>query len=134
MNERALIEFARASFGKPFTWGETDCAMLALRAIDAFRGTFDAGRFAGLWHDEASALAHFQIELPSMVLEAIGCQSIDPHLSAIGDVLLIPGPVFPECAHVVLGRLMLSSSPEEGVHYGSAQAGADRATYCFRPG
>ena len=117
MNEIALVKWAGEMVGKPFIWGETDCAMLALRSLNTSLGIDVSGAFAGVWRDEASALAHFQIELPSQVLSMLGLSQMDQVYFATGDIILAPKEPFPETAHICLGMRSLSADPEHGVVY-----------------
>ena len=117
MKELALIAFAEQVVGQPFVWGETDCGMLALRALDVILIQDVSGPYRGMWSDEATALAHFQTELPSEVLARLGMQRMEPGLYAIGDILLAPKDPWPECAAVCLGGRCLMSHTEHGVAY-----------------
>ena len=113
--EQNFIIWARGMLAREFVWGETDCASLTLAGLDVFRGTDHAFKYRGLWTDEATALAHFQAELPSQVLQAIGCQEAALSLAVLGDVVTMPFGQWPECVHLVLGSRSLSADPEHGV-------------------
>lgn len=113
--EIAVLRFATARLGRPFAWGVTDCALLALEAVDAQAGTELAARYRGQWTSEAEALAWYQQELPSEVLAAAGLAEVPPRTAVIGDVILNAGDRFPQCMAVCLGKRALTAEPERGV-------------------
>ncbi len=134
MSEVALVRFAQQMLGEPFVWGQTDCAMLALRCLEAAHGFATVEQYWGLWTDEASALAHFQRELPSEVLAGIGLREVPAAQASTGDIILAPKAPFPECAHVCLGQFSLTASPVAGVHRVPTLELVDVATSAWRAG
>ena len=102
-----LVEWADRRVCAPFAWGETDCWLLCLEAIDCLRGSSAAERYRGRWTNEREALA-FQrgIDLRA-ILEAEGCRQVKPGFVQRGDLMLAPSEHF-TCGHVCLGALALS--------------------------
>lgn len=114
--EQSVIGWARNILGRPFAWGETDCALIALQAIECFTGRDCVADYRGRWTSEAEALAHFRTELPSQVLASMGAVEVRPSQAVIGDVITVPVGDWPEQLHVILGRFSLCASPDRGVH------------------
>ncbi len=113
--DQKLVMWARQQVGKPFEWGVTDCAMLALQAVDILTDGEHAQTYAGKWETQSQALAHFEIEKPSDVLQRLGAVEIDAIRAAAGDILTLPAYIWPEQLHVVMGRLCLSADIDQGV-------------------
>jgi hypothetical protein len=114
--EQRLVVWAREQVGRPFAWGQTDCALIALEAVGVWTDTNQAGRYAGRWGSDVEALTHFAVELPSDVLRGLGYAEIPASHAAIGDILTVPADPWPEQLHVVVGRLCLCADPVQGVH------------------
>jgi hypothetical protein len=119
--ETRLMAFTESAVGKPFVWNETNCAALALAAIDAVCGTelFDWQKTVQL--DEKRALVLSKERATRSVLEHIGMRKVDPPYACRGDILLTIEDGM-ECAHVSLGLYSLSSSAEKGVHLVSTES------------
>lgn len=113
--EQRLVIWAREQIGRPFEWGETDCAMLALGAVGVWTDTDQASKYAGRWASESEALAHFATELPSAVLTGMGYAEIPASHAAIGDIVTVPIDPWPEQLHVVVGRMCLCVDTVRGV-------------------
>lgn len=112
-----LMEFAEANKGRPFVWGETNCAALAGGCIDAMTGTelfklqadldLDAEKARELSEQRFTRSTFLAAGLEEMALEST-------HLISRGDILLAYSEGW-ECSHIVLGRYVLTSDPERGV-------------------
>ena len=113
--ERKLIEWARGAVGTPFVWGETDCALTALRAVDQMIGTSHADRYRGAWTNQDEAISHFQHEIPSQVLTGLGAVEVSVAHATVGDVLTVPADIWPEQMAVVLGSRSLCADINRGV-------------------
>lgn len=114
--EQNLLAWAREVVNLPFKWGETDCALLTLQALEELTGRDLAWMYRRSWATEREALAHFEQERPSEVLAGLGLVEIPAITAAIGDILTVPAAPWPEQLHVVLGRFCVCTSPERGVH------------------
>lgn len=112
-----LIAFAREQLGQPFAWGETNCVMLALRALDAQCGSDLAARHMRYMSSERRAVAWVARHgLAGLVQRFVaeGLVEVAPTFIQAGDVALVemPGNIG---AAVYLGRNFLSSSSALGV-------------------
>lgn len=70
--ERALVAWAKRQLGRPFRWGETDCAALLRRGLEIYWGQ---DRLAGLptWSSARGALEVLRAHGPAArLLEAAG--------------------------------------------------------------
>jgi len=115
--EKRLFIWADSMKGRPFVWGETDCIMLAAQAADIIGGSDLASQFAGRYTDETTARALLADAVPSHLLAAADWENRTGSIPCRGDILLSQTDEWPECAHVVLGRYALSSSPGHGVGF-----------------
>ena len=108
MNDVALIRWAGAMRGRPFAWGETDCASFACQAL----GILGHRPIVDDWRDglEAWRLAR-RVDIAA-ILTAAGLRRVTDTPVA-GDILVVQR-AWP-CFHVCLGRLALSSSANAGV-------------------
>lgn len=113
----ALAAWADSVRGLPFRWGVTDCASLAIAAVDTLRGNHRAadyfyapGRFP--YTRRAARLVQAERFHPRH-LGAIGLTRATT--TAVGDVLIVRRARGWICAHVVLGRIAVSSSFARGV-------------------
>lgn len=114
--EQMLVIWARHQIGLPFIWGSTDCAMVAVSAIDIITGGAHRQTYGGQWSTEAEAMAAYD-RLPhlSALLAELGAEVLPGHLFAVGDLITVPTPTWPEQYHVVLGRRSLCCDIEHGV-------------------
>lgn len=119
--EQALLTWAKGKLNREFEWGVTDCALLALEAVDLYADRQLAAIYRRAWTTQAEALDYFANELPSQVLARAGAVEVPANYVAIGDLLTVPAPPWPEQLHVVLGRFCLCASPERGVHLAPAR-------------
>lgn len=109
----ALRAWAMVRLGKPFAWGETDCAILACEAVDVQTSGRLAERYRGRYGTLLGAL-RLQIKeginLASVLADA-GLREIPAGEAMIGDLICVPdGPL--ECGHVVFGPRSLGVWPE----------------------
>jgi len=114
--EQNVILWARSMLGQTFVWGETDCAMLALKGLDVLTGMKYTDRYKGQWANEDEALNHFKTEMPSEVLQSLGGEKVPGTFAVLGDVITVPAGFWPEQMHFVLGAQSLCTDPTKGVH------------------
>lgn len=115
--EIELTEWAGSVVGESCVWGESDCILLGLQAIDIIRGTFDADEWLNKWTDDATARAYLaDVQTPVAYLESIEAFRIRKQYAAIGDILISETDDFPVCAHVCLGSRCLSGMPGETIN------------------
>lgn len=109
-----LASWAEKRFGAPFVWGQTDCAMVCLEAIDVMCGTQAAPQYRGRWHSAASArrFARRASDLPQ-ILADVGLMTA-AHPPRRGDLLTLPGGGW-QCGYVCFGDLLLSVRLDIGV-------------------
>lgn len=113
-----LMEFVRSEVGRPFEWGETNCLALALRAVDAMRGTTLHATHRHRMSSAARALAGTRKHgLDGVVrfLQQHGLIELAPNFAQEGDILLGLSEDGQIAAHVSLGTRVLSSTPDDGV-------------------
>ena len=113
--EQNVIIWARGLLGREFVWGETDCVMLTLKAMDIFHGGEYAERFRGKWSNQEEALAYYDITSPSEMLPAYGGQRVLGTFAVLGDIITVTSEEWPERCHFVLGARSLSSTEDGGV-------------------
>jgi len=113
--EQSVILWAREVIGKPFVWGETDCAMVALEGLSRLTGEDYAGRYRGMWDSREAALTHYETELPSDALKSFGAEQVLGTFAVLGDVVTVPADPWPEQMHFVLGAKSLCSDESSGV-------------------
>jgi hypothetical protein len=113
--EAAVHDWAFRVRGRPFAWGETDCAILTLEGLELLTGHPCVAGYRGLWASREEALAHFSQELPSDVLKGLGAVEVAPAFAVFGDVITLPADPWPEQLHFILGRYSLVSDEERGV-------------------
>jgi len=116
INEPALISWAESRLGRPFIWGETDCNVLALEALDVITNGNNVAIAKGKYHSKLGAirfLARLGKGLADVVKEADGVE-IDTCRYKTGDFLIMDHTAY-EMAHVYLDGRLFSSHPETGV-------------------
>lgn len=120
-----LEAWARKRVGDAFEWGQTDCNVLALEAVDIQRGTETAALLRGKYHSHLGA-QRFQLRESwdlGAVLAGAGLRPVVP-----GEALELGDIVFAEqggfaCSHVVLGqRYALSVTVDDGVFMSRLEA------------
>lgn len=103
----------------PRVWGQTDCALWSIGAVDTMCGTDLAGRYVGLWDSPATAGAYLQangwrtlldpvVELVGPVLEA-GALHV-----ALGDLVYVPTDDGLGGLGVLYGRVILPHHDKAG--------------------
>lgn len=110
-----MLSWASLIKGQPFIWGETDCVMLTLLALDKFLGTQNASTYTGRWTSREDALGYFAKETPSQWFTDQGATRIDAAYAVVGDTITLPADPWPEQCHVVLGRFSLGADEQKGV-------------------
>lgn len=128
-----LMEFAEANKGRPFVWGETNCAALAGGCIDAMTGTELFKFQADLDLDEEKARKFSETRLTRATFETAGLEKMaleTTHQIQRGDILLVYSDGW-ECSHIVLGRYVLSSDPERGVFIARLSDVVKQAAECL---
>ena len=113
--EVSLLSWASLIRGKPFIWGETDCVMLTLLALDKFLGTKNASTYAGRWTSREDALSYFDKETPSQWFTEHKGSRVDPAYAVIGDTITLPADPWPEQCHFILGHFSLAADEARGV-------------------
>lgn len=114
----ALVKFANEVVGSDFEWGETDCAMIAVRSQAIMLGKNPFAKHVGKWSTKTGALRVFKgLDIKQALQDSGGVRVSQDH-STTGDVIL--GPTedvlgLPQLAVVVPVDRVLISTPEDGV-------------------
>lgn len=114
--EAELTCWATRTIGRPFVWGESDCAILCAEAFDVMTGQDHSRELRGAYFSRIGAL-RYQSRVRSLWsgLLGAGCKPLaSPFLIARGDFLLGWERGFC-CGHVCLGEWSLTAGPEDGV-------------------
>jgi len=111
----ALLTWAMALPGKPFVWGQTDCASLAREAITLLFGP-TAMTFLPQWTSEDGARAVLASYPPDVVLGTrFGAPYVTPRFARAGDIIVARDAEEPVGGHyltvVIDGRIGLTSGP-----------------------
>lgn len=87
--EVALHKYFRAQIGRPFEFGQHDCLLVALGALDILSGTNLRSEYSGLWRDKKTAYEYAETHQTSIkrILIDAGCKEADGRLRT-GDFLL----------------------------------------------
>ena len=124
--EARLMRWAATRLRMPFRWGETDCCILCLEAVDAIAGSSLAAEHRGRYASAAEAL-RYQRRRTNLLRALADAGGIFPlrrfETPARGDILVAPGGGF-FCGHVCLGEHALSAWPGQGVGLGLTAAAA----------
>lgn len=123
--ERRLVALAEQLVGLPYVWGHTDCASLALRALEAMakKPGVIAERLGVSWYDSRSSALRVFSTLGGIrtALEALDLTEHPVCYAHQGDIIVLPGaeghPV--QSAGVVVSGRMLTATEELGVHWRS---------------
>lgn len=110
------MEWAVGAMGRPFAWGETDCALICFEAFDAITGLSLAAQHRGQWSDEESA-RRFQTERATdlqRTLMTAGCVEVRPGFQQRGDFILHDAAPF-VAGVVCLGRHCTGVARDEPV-------------------
>lgn len=129
-----LTQWASSRIGRPFVWGEMDCTLLAIEALDALCGTSLADGWRGRYGTAEEALAiqlREDIDLRRGLLRQ-GCTPVPVGFRQRGDIILARQDHF-WCAHVSFGERLLSCNPEQGVIW-CRTSEADPALLALRAG
>jgi len=88
--EIKLIEYVESNIGREFKFGEHDCPLFALGAIDIIQGTSHQEQMRGLWHDQKSAYKYSR-KNGDIVTHLIryGYKKINYKLMSIGDIVVM---------------------------------------------
>lgn len=115
-----LADWAQIVIGQPMAWGQTDCVLASLEAVDVMTGTpLEAGlaaRHRGKYDSLRTALAYQRdndVDLPRELFGA-GAVEIPRHYQQRGDILIGHWEEF-LCGHVCFGERVLSVDMEKGV-------------------
>jgi hypothetical protein len=84
-----LVRFAKSIRGKPYVWGETDCASIVLRSLEAVHVESPLSG-VGSWTTKTGALRALKRESPEITLRAAGAREITRPYASGGDTVLWP--------------------------------------------
>ena len=116
--EITLINFIESNLGRAFAWGECDCNIFVLEAMDAVFGTALAAKIRGRYITERGAI-RFRRQSPwgSLItlLQEAGFVEGQKGFEHTGDLLIVEDPGKWEMAHIYLGRMAAAAFPGEGV-------------------
>jgi len=109
-----LAAWSVKRIGKPFSWGETDCAILCLEAFDVMTGAHQAELYRARYRSlrEAVKFQRDEVSLPDW-LRSMGCFTVDR--SELGDFIVVERDGF-QCGHVCFGSKSLSTWIDAGVN------------------
>jgi hypothetical protein len=114
--EIKLIRFFEANRGRSFAWGQCDCNVFALEAIDAVHDTKLATQIRGRYSSLLGAFL-FRRRVPGSLLNILkdaGFIQIKKGFEQTGDLLIVEDPKW-EMVHICLGNNAMSAFPEHGV-------------------
>lgn len=116
--DRRLVEFAATVVGRPFKWGQTDCASIVRRGLtqvfsqDVWKG------HVGEWKTKRGALGVSGRTEPQEALRASGAVEVGKHYAWSGDVALgdsVDDHGMLQVALLLPTRKAMTSTPENGV-------------------
>lgn len=91
-SERLNVTIAHFQ-GKPWAWGESDCAVFAAACVEAVTGRNVLGTFRGAYGSRLTAAARLRgrgfrcvREAAACALTRIGATEIDPRFAQVGDI------------------------------------------------
>lgn len=113
--ETALHEFAGSVVGTPFVLGETNCSILAARAVDAMYGTSFWSEFRDLAITDETELEQSAERTTRAQFAAHGFAVVPKNFEQTGDILIGWLDPFERCAVCLGGGRCLTSSRERGV-------------------
>ncbi len=100
-----LDDYLDSIEGRPFAWGELDCALFAADAVQAITGVDLAADFRGKYSDQAGAEAAVKSagfeDYASLVASMLPAVEIGRHM--IGDVAVVESAEFGPCLAIVGG-------------------------------
>ena len=92
--QQRLSGVIRASFGRPFSWGDHDCCIFAADCCVAVCGTDPAEQYRGRYKTEAGAKRALKKTHGSLEAAWDACfERVDVGLAGRGDVVLYDGPL-----------------------------------------
>lgn len=113
-----LAEWARSRLGDEFRWGETDCAILCLEAVDVMAGTTLAVRHRGRYRTAAQSLRYQRKVGMDLAGQIAGVAFAAHGTPRIGDILTHAHPERPwQVGHVCFGVLALTAHEAGGVDW-----------------
>jgi hypothetical protein len=114
--EIRLIEYVKANRGRPFAWGQCDCNVFALEAMDAVHDTDLAALMRGRYSSLLGAYLFRRRRLGSLIniLKAAGFVEGQKGFEQTGDLLIVSDPKW-EMVHICLGSQAVAAFPEHGV-------------------
>lgn len=88
--EVLLHKYFRDQIGRPFAFGEHDCLLVALGALDILSGKNMRHEYSGLWHDKKTAYKYAEDNQTSInkILIDAGCKAVDMSRLRTGDFLI----------------------------------------------
>ncbi|HNX52312.1 MAG TPA: hypothetical protein PKI68_01060 [Pontiellaceae bacterium] len=113
--ESRLHDFANEVMEKPFVLGETNCSMLAARAVDVMYETDFFNEFRLVAPSDESELSEALSRRTLREFEAHGFSKVEKNFEQTGDVLIGWKEPFERCAVYLGGGRCLTSSREHGV-------------------
>lgn len=100
-----LDDYLDSIDGKPFRWGELDCALFAADCVQAMTGVDLAADFRGLYTDQEGAEAAIKVAghdtYAELVSSLLPLAEGGKHM--IGDVAVVESPAFGPCLGIVGG-------------------------------
>jgi len=113
--EPRLIAFADSVQGDPFVLGQTNCSILAARAIDAMTGSNHWKKFAAVATTDESELSEASDRRTRREFEAAGFSKVRKNFEQPGDILIGWKKPFERCAVCLGGGKVLTSNRDKGV-------------------
>jgi hypothetical protein len=88
--EIALIYYAQGQIGRPFEFGQHDCPLFVLGAMDIMTGDNRREQMTGLWHDQKSAWKYAKKHGDICDhLKKYSFKSVDYDLMQTGDIVVM---------------------------------------------
>jgi hypothetical protein len=113
-----LVELANEVLGKPFVWGETDCASVARRAVAVMYEDDPVAQHIKVTYTTKVGAARAFKKIGSMIdiLLAAGAKEVRPDLTQDGDIMVFPKNENAGYENLAtrIGSMWIVSSPEEG--------------------
>jgi len=105
--EARLEAMLRAAEGRPFSWGECDCCLLAADAVHALTGHDYAAGWRGLYRSRKAAVSrlitiHGTADLAILATETLGAE-VPPGPARRGEIAAVPVRGQPAFGGVMLG-------------------------------
>lgn len=113
--EVALHDWAAGMIGQPFVLGQTNCAMLAMAALDVMYSTGLFDRFKHVATDEESEVAESMARRTLHEIEALGLRRVTKFYEQTGDIILGYREPFERCGVYLGSSRVLTSDRVRGV-------------------